>query len=254
MSNSQPSRPQRNRVVDYGLDGPPVIRNFALIGAGFVLLGCVLYALFAASQTALALTLLIVGAIAGLPSLVSAGLMLRSSRVGKLRQREKLMDLVNLRGDETVLDVGCGRGLLLVAAAKRLPHGKAVGIDLWQAEDLSGNRPEMTLANAAAEGVAERVEVKTGDMRQMPFPDGAFDVAVASMAIHNIPDQEGRARAVREIARVLKPGGRVALQDFMCTGEYAQTLRELGWPDVRRSGLSAALWPPVRIVTGHKPI
>jgi arsenite methyltransferase len=232
---------RRSIKVDYGLDGPPVIRNFALIGAGFVLLGGVLYALFAASQPTLALSLFVVGVIAGLPSLVTAGLMLRSSKVGKLRQREKLMDLVSLRGDETVLDAGCGRGLLLIAAAKRLPHGKAVGIDLWQAEDLSDNRPEMTLANAAAEGVAERVEIKTGDMQQMPFPDGAFDVAVASMAIHNILNKQGRAKAVREIARVLKPGGRVALQDFTCTDEYAQTLREMGWADVQRSGLSAAL-------------
>jgi arsenite methyltransferase len=240
------------RPVDYGLDGPPIVRNFALIGAGFVLAGLLLYLLFAVTQPALATILLIVGIIAGLPSLLTAVVMVRSSRLGKLKQREKLMDLVNLRGDETVLDVGCGRGLLLIAAAKRLPRGKAVGIDLWQAADLSGNRPEATLANAEAEGVAERVEVKTGDMQQMPFPDGTFDVAVASMAIHNIPSAAGRAKAIREISRVLKPGGRVALQDFMATGEHAQTLRDLGWQNVERSGLSFALWPPVRIVTGHK--
>ena len=246
------SPPGHTASVDYGLDGPPIVRNFALIGAGLVLAGGLLYLLFASTQPALATILLIVGILAGLPSLLSAVVMVRSSRLGKLKQRERLMDLVNLRGDETVLDVGCGRGLLLIAAAKRLPRGKAVGIDLWQAEDLSGNRPEATLANAEAEGVADRVEVKTGDMQQMPFPDGTFDVAVASMAIHNIPTAEGRVKAIREISRVLKPGGRVALQDFMATGEYAETLRDLGWQNVERSGLSLALWPPVRIVTGRK--
>ena len=164
------------------------------------------------------------------------------------------MDLVNLRGDEMVLDVGCGRGLLLNIAAKRLTTGKAVGIDLWQMEDLTDNRPEATLANAEAEGVADRVEVKTGDMQQMPFLDETFDVAVASMSIHNIRDRDGRVRAVREIARVLKPGGRVALQDFQCTEEYAQTLREMGWSNVERSELIATMWPPVRIVTGKKPL
>jgi arsenite methyltransferase len=240
--------------VDYGLDGPPIIRNFALIGAGLVLGGLLLYWLFASTQPALATTLLIIGILAGLPSLLSAVVMVRSSRLGKLKQRERLMDLVNLRGDETVLDVGCGRGLLLIAAAKRLPRGRAIGIDLWQAEDLSGNRPEATLANAEAEGVAGHVEVKTGDMKQMPFPDNNFDVALASMAIHNIPTAVGRAKAIREISRVLKPGGRVALQDFMATGEYAQTLRELGWQNVERSGLSFASWPPVRVVTGRKPV
>jgi ubiquinone/menaquinone biosynthesis C-methylase UbiE len=73
------------------------------------------------------------------------------------------------------------------------------------------------------------------------------------MAIHNIPSAAGRAQAIREINRVLKPGGRVALQDFMATGEYVRVLRELGWQDVERSGRSLNIWPPVRIVTGHKP-
>jgi len=239
--------------IDYGLDGPPFIRAIVLIGGGLVAAGMLLYFMLSAAQPALATIVLVIGVVSGLPLLLSSVIMVRSSRLGKLKQSEKLIDLVGLRGDEIVLDVGCGRGLLLIAAAKRLPRGKAVGIDVWSARDLSDNRPEAPLANAAAEGVAERVEVKTGDMRQMPFPDATFDVAVASMAIHNIPTAAGRAQAIREIARVLKPGGRVALQDFMATHEYANTLRQLGWQRVERSGRSLALWPPVRIVTGKKP-
>src|SRR5262249_42036970 len=151
-----------------------------LVGSGAMVAGMALYWLFAARLPALALTLLIIGVALGLPLLLTAVFMVRSSQVGKLKQRDRLLDMVQLQGDETLLDVGCGRGLLLIGAAKRLPNGKAVGIDLWSARDLSDNRPEATLANAAAEGVAERVEVKTGDMQQMPFPDGTFEVAVAS--------------------------------------------------------------------------
>ena len=242
------------KKADYGLDGPPVIRGFALVGVALVVVGGLVYLLLDTVQPLLAWILLSCSIVAGLLSFLSAGLMVRSSKVGKLRQRENLMDLVNLRGDEMVLDVGCGRGLLLNMAAKRLTTGKAVGIDLWQAEDLTDNRPEATLANAEAEGVADRVEVQTADMQQIPFMDETFDVAVASMSIHNIRDQDGRAKAVREIARVLKPGGRVALQDFQCTDEYAQTLREMGWSDVERSELIATMWPPVRVVTGKKPM
>ncbi len=97
-----------------------------------------------------------------------------------------------------------------------------------------------------------RVEVQTGDMRELPFEDKTFDVVVSSLAIHNILDKDGRAKAVKEIARVLKPNGQAALLDFRCTDEYAQTLQEL-WGEVKLSGLRFQTFPPVRVVTGNKP-
>jgi SAM-dependent methyltransferase len=239
--------------ADYGIDAPPVIRNLAIVGAAVIAAGVIAYLVFAANATVLAYVLLVWGAVAGISMLVTAGLMIWSSKVGKLHQRERLIEALALKGNETVLDVGCGRGLLLIAAARRLTTGKTIGIDLWQSVDQSGNRPEVTLQNAQAEGVADRVEVKTGDMRDLPFPAATIDVVVASLSIHNVPTKEGRAQAVREIARVVKPGGRVALLDFQCTAEYAQTLREAGWPAVERSGLQFLMFPPVRVVTGVKP-
>ncbi len=65
-----------------------------------------------------------------------AGWMIWDSKVGKLWSRDRQLDGLKLRGDELVLDVGCGRGLLLIGAAKRLTTGKAVGVDIWNAEDL----------------------------------------------------------------------------------------------------------------------
>ena len=239
--------------ADYGIDAPPVIRNLIIAGTASIAAGLILYFLLASIQTIVATLLLIWGALAGGSMLVSAGLMLWSSKVGKLRNREHLLAALDLRGDEILLDVGCGRGLLLTAAARRLPNGKAIGIDLWQSSDQSDNRAEMTLANAKAEGVADRIEVKTGDMRALPFSDGTIDIVVSSLAIHNIADKDGRAQAVREIVRVLKPNGRVALLDFQCTDEYAQILRGAGWHTVERSGLSFQMFPPVRVVTGKKP-
>src|SRR5262245_9698142 len=85
-------------------------------------------------------------------ALVSSGLgMFFSSKYGKVAERERLLSRLDWRGSERVLDVGCGRGLVLVGAAKRVPSGKAVGIDIWQAEDLSGNRPQWPLDNARRE-------------------------------------------------------------------------------------------------------
>ena len=103
--------------------------------------------------------------------------------------------------------MGCGRGLLLIEAAKYLTSGIAIGVDLWQSRDQSGNTAEATLANARAENVAEQVEVKTGDMRALPIENESVDVVVSSLAIHNIQSGEDRARVIGEISRVLRPEG-----------------------------------------------
>jgi arsenite methyltransferase len=239
--------------ADYGIDAPPVIRNLLLAGIASIIAGVVLRFIFVSTQSLIASILLIWGLLAGASMVVTALLMIWSSKVGKLQLRERLIDSLALRGTETIIDVGCGRGLLLNAAARRLTTGKAIGIDLWQSSDQSGNNPEATLANARAEGVADFVEVKTGDMRELPFEDQTIDVVVSSLAIHNIPTKEARALAIHEIVRVLKPNGQVALLDFQCTDEYVQTLHELGWHKTKLSGLQFQMFPPVRVVTGKKP-
>ncbi len=127
-----------------------------------------------------------------------------------------------------MLDIGCGRGLMLIGAAKRLTTGTASGIDLWQAEDLSGNRPEATMENAVREGVADRVDVQTADMRKIPFPGATFDVVVSCSAIHNIYDAAGRRQTIAEIVRVLKPGGEAVIDDIRHGREYAASFAAYG--------------------------
>jgi ubiquinone/menaquinone biosynthesis C-methylase UbiE len=163
--------------------------------------------------------------------------------------RDRLLDGIPWRGDELVLDVGCGRGLLLIGAAKRLTSGKAIGIDIWRSRDQSGNHREATLSNAAVEGVESRVEVRDGDARRIPCADATFDVVVSSFALHNIGGAKGRAQAVREIARVLKPGGVVAILDIRATREYQRVLRDCGFEGVERSWL----FMNARVVRGKKP-
>jgi ubiquinone/menaquinone biosynthesis C-methylase UbiE len=154
-------------------------------------------------------------------------------------QAEQLLSKISWRGDEHVLDVGCGRGLLLIGAAKRLTTGKATGIDSWRKE----GSPEATMENARREGVSDRVDVKTGDMRKMPFPDSSFDVIVSRAAIHNLDSEEDRAAAVREIARVLKPSGLALIDDIRHFRQYAAVFTENGC-DVRRinSPAAAMVW------------
>jgi SAM-dependent methyltransferase len=219
------SKPAR---ADYGVDAPIAVRNMLIVCAlGIISLITRLAGLWGRESPF---------AVLGRP-LISAGLacgamavwMICSSKYGKARERETYLDLLAWRGNERVLDVGCGRGLFLIGAAKRLTTGRAVGIDIWQAEDLSGNTPAAPLDNARIEGVADRVEVQTADARKLPFDDASFDVVLSSAALHNIYDAAERQTAVREIARVLKVGGRVLIDDVRHTRDYARTLREAGF-------------------------
>lgn len=236
--------------VDYGVDAPAVVRNLAIAG-----IGCLILATFA---TRLEFLSGLVGRIAiwfiginGIICSLQAIYCYWSSKVGKLRQRDHILDSLALQGSEQVLDVGCGRGLLLLGAAKRLPKGKAIGVDLWQSEDLSKNSKEATLANARLEQVQTRVEVVTADMRKMPFEENYFDAVVSSLAVHNIYSKEGRREAIGEIYRVLKPGGRFLLQDIRHTKEYAQILKSLGAAEVSISQASFNIYG-ARVVSGSK--
>ncbi|MEO5817994.1 MAG: class I SAM-dependent methyltransferase [Gemmatimonadaceae bacterium] len=247
METSRLSRVSR---ADYGIDAPNVVRTMALLAMGLIGTGLVLQAISrAGSGTArLGVTLLWPGA----SFAVTALLMLASSRFGKLRARDRLLDRLSLRGDETVLDVGCGHGLMLLGAAKRLPKGNAVGIDLWSQADQHANSAAATLANAVAEGVSERVTVRDGDMRHLPLEDASIDVVVSSLAIHNVPTAAERASSIREIARVVRPGGRVGILDIAHVGEYARELRKQGFV-VEHNGITPWIFPPTRELVARRP-
>ena len=99
-----------------------------------------------------------------------------------------------------------------------------------------------TRDNAALENVADRVEVHTADITDLPFDDSSVDVIVSSLVIHNIPTSAARAKAVSEAARALRPGGRLAIADLWATRRHARQLAELGFTDVRRRSLGWRMW------------
>lgn len=217
---------------DYGIDAPRAVSVLFVLSAVAFTAAALLHGL-----GLFALLLAIGLAITAVDLLIVAVAMLWYSCIGKMRQRDRLVNGLPWTGREHVLDVGCGRGLLLLAVAERTPQGRAVGVDIWSNVDLSGNRPEATLENARRAGVADRVEVHNADAQKLPFADASFDAVVSSLVLHNIPSREGRRQAVREIARVLKPGGRVALLDLRHTSDYVEILRQSGLPDARRASV-----------------
>ena len=237
---------------DYGLDAPGIVRGFLFGGPVLIVAGWFLSAWARTVPFGVLIGLGNAMFCTGIVLFLESFLMMASSYYGKFRARDRLLDSLHLRGDEIVLDVGCGHGLLLIAAAKRLPRGRSIGIDLWSQVDQGNNSLEATLENARLEGVANRVEVRDGDMRKLPLPDASVDAVVANLAIHNISSREGRREAINEIARVLKPGGQVGLMDFKHVRQYAEDLRKNGIADARTSGLTFWIFPPVRVARGRK--
>ena len=235
--------------LDYGIDAPGVIRNLLVIGAALIVSGLMFPTIHLGPVTVLW------GRSAPWPGascMASGLLMVLYVKWGKFRHRDRMLDMVRWRGDEQVLDVGTGRGLLLIGAARRLTSGRGTGIDVWSTKDLSGNSLERTLANVEAEGVKDKVTLKSDDARKLSFPDASFDVVVSNLCIHNIPDAEGRAQACREIARVLKPGGTALISDFINTRFYQKVFAASGMK-VSRTGINLLSFPPLRVIKADKP-
>jgi arsenite methyltransferase len=217
---------------NYGIDAPGLVRGF-LIGALVLLAFGIVIFYFGSS---LGMLPRIVGVVTLSLSLYLFGmfcLMNYESRVAKIADCTKILNLVNWRGNERVLDVGCGRGLMMIGAAKCLTSGKVVGVDLWLERDQSSNSVNAPLENAELEGVIDRVSVETADMRKLPFPDKSFDVVLSSWVLHNLENKTDRVMALGEMLRVLRPTGSLLLTDIANRDEYLAELENMNISEAR---------------------
>ena len=235
----------RHHKADYGYDG-----DYRAVSAPTVatIVGTVSAGLLASAARSLVRGKPVAAAVTGgtgVSIVTTTALFIRTTRVGKFEVWAEILD-----------DLGCGRGAVLLAAAKLLPNGRAIGVDIWRA-DQTDNSQQNTLRNAELEGVAERVEVRTADITDLPFDDNSLDVIVSSLVVHNIPSPRARAKAISQAARVLRPGGHLVLADIWATRRHVRQLQELGWTDARRRSLGWRMWwgPGLgtRLVTATKP-
>jgi SAM-dependent methyltransferase len=131
---------------------------------------------------------------------------LRAKSPDEIEARAAYLGLLNVAEGDRVLDVGCGSGVVTREIARRVgPTGCAVGVDpspalLAIARDL-----------AEVEGLGGRVELQEGSALALPFADGAFDVAIAVTVLSHMPGAEG---AIPEMARAVRPGGRMGVFDL----------------------------------------
>jgi arsenite methyltransferase len=174
-SSSLPTRRLARRRGDYGFDTPYVPLLLGLVGVIFLALG--LLSLWILRISVLGVICLVYAVF----FLLSVVRYLYTTRWGKFRAWANILTLLRLRGDEQLLDLGCGRGAVLLMAAAYLPDGKVAGVDLWKSSDQSGNVRSVAERNAELEGVAGRVELHTADMQKLPLADDTFDVVLSSL-------------------------------------------------------------------------
>ena len=119
--------------------------------------------------------------------------------------RQRIVQLAELRGDEDVLDAGCGTGLTMLRIAEQVPKCRVHGID------LSIKMIEVARNDAAKRGLD--VDLRTGSITDLPYPDESFTVVLTNIIFQHLDLVEKRL-AVAEIARVLRPGGRYVSAEF----------------------------------------
>jgi ubiquinone/menaquinone biosynthesis C-methylase UbiE len=242
MTPSKDTGPGGERL-NFGIDAPGLRRVFAVVG----IVGAATAGLLVASpipgaawigNSLRALSIAIACYGVGMAAYMTYG-----SRIGKLRTRDRLLDAIVWTGTEHVLDVGCGRGLMAIGAALRLPKGKVVGIDLWNAADQADNSPAAAQQNARLAGVEAHVRIDTGDMRALPYDTNSFDVVLAHWVVHNVEAPADRTKAIDEMVRVLRQNGVLILADISHQDEYIAHLHALGLTDIRidRGGVESAL-------------
>lgn len=119
---------------------------------------------------------------------------------------DSILKASGVKPDSTVIDVGCGTGFLTQRIAKLTQHtGKIVGVD------LSPSMLQVARDNLAKLGLLESVEFRVGDAESLPVGDSFANAVVGNMILHHCPRPK---RAISEMARVIKQGGRLAVADL----------------------------------------
>ena len=235
----------------YGVDAPGVIRG--LIGSGLAGMAAGWVANRYGGSPVISVPGASVGIGAIVPTVLGAS-MIAYAAGGKRRLRDWMLNRIVWRGDETVLDVGAGRGLMAVGAAKRVPKGRVFAVDIWRDEDLSNNGAAGLISNAQGESVADRIEIHDEDAWKIDLPDASIDVIVSVLCIHNIEPASERSRALDEIVRLLKPGGRALIADYTATGSYAQHFNAAGLEVIGPTSVVRVALTSMTVVEASKAI
>jgi len=240
------------KTADYGIDKPERVRALAMVGLVLIGTGLAQFIALQGSVEAWPELTLTICLWLGVLLLFTAGVMLWSSKSGKYGLAWKMLEELKWRGREKVIDVGCGRGLLTILAARKAPLGEIVGIDIWSQEQLSDNTKEAAIENAATERVADCVRFEDGDVTDLRFGSNSFDKVISAFCLHAIGSRKERNKAVAKLIKLLRPGGEIAILDILHTAEYRKIFEEQGLKKIRRSPMKFLYCLPTRYLIAEK--
>ena len=155
------------------------------------------------------------------------------------RLRKFTVDNALIKPGDSVLDVGCGTGEVTLLAKTRAKDGKVYGID-----------PAPEMIDVARKKAARKkldIDFRVGVIESLPFPDSSLDVVTSSLMMHHLPE-DLKVRGLAETYRVLKPGGRLLIADFMRpTGSF---LNHLFIAFTRHQGLKSGIEDLQKLLKG----
>jgi arsenite methyltransferase len=230
---------------DYGLDSPLTTRHMFSRGGWILAFTLVVFVNNHAEYPGPTAQVLVVLCLIAAGFFAAGWLTMQASKIGRFQIRDRILDALALKGEERVLDVGCGAGLMSIGLAKRLKSGRVTGLD-------QSDEAETAKENAKLEGVAEKIRIDTGVSAKLVYPDNHYDAVVSFLALRGLGEDGVREQMVHEMFRVLKPGGRLAIFDTSYVSDYAETLRSAGAQNVELSPVTWYGIQPARTLTARK--
>lgn len=177
----------------------------------------------------------------------------------------RVLDAAEIQNGNTVLDIGCGTGVLLLLGKKKFPGASFIGVD--------PNEKALHIAKRRFTKANVDIKVIQAFGEDLPLPNVSIDVVASSLAFHHMPNK-AKVKTIQEIKRVLKPGGRVVIADFGPTnvkwipklshlfihiehlegnlrGLIPKTLKETGFEDIQTVSKS---FPSMHTIVAKKPL